>query len=90
VGRDSSVGIATCYGLDGPEIESRWEVKFSTPVQTGSEAYPTSYTMGNGYFLGVKRTGRGVDHPPRSSAEVKERVELHLYSLFGLSWSVIV
>jgi len=22
--RDSSVGIATCYGLDGPGIESRW------------------------------------------------------------------
>ena len=24
VGRDSSVGIATCYGLGGPGIESRW------------------------------------------------------------------
>jgi hypothetical protein len=24
VGRDSSVGIATGYGLDGPGIESRW------------------------------------------------------------------
>jgi hypothetical protein len=24
-GRDSSVGIATGYGLDGPGIESRWE-----------------------------------------------------------------
>jgi len=23
-GRDSSVGIATCYGLEGPGIESRW------------------------------------------------------------------
>ena len=23
-GRDSSVGIATRYGLDGPGIESRW------------------------------------------------------------------
>jgi len=23
-GPGSSVGIATCYGLDGPEIESRW------------------------------------------------------------------
>jgi len=22
--RDSSVGIATAYGLDGPRIESRW------------------------------------------------------------------
>ena len=38
-------------------------------------------------FPGVQRPGRGVGHPPRSSAEVKERVELYLYS-FGLLWSV--
>ena len=30
--------------------------------------------------------GRGVDHPPSSSAEVKERVDLHLYSPSGPSW----
>ena len=24
----SAVGIATCYGLDGPGIESRWEQDF--------------------------------------------------------------
>jgi len=38
----------------------------------------------NGYrvFLEGKALGRGVDHPPPSSAEVKERVELNLYSLF--------
>ena len=40
----SSVGIATRYGLDGPEIESLWEVRFSLPVQTGPEAHPVSYT----------------------------------------------
>jgi hypothetical protein len=28
VGRDSSVGIATGYGMDGPGIESRWERDF--------------------------------------------------------------
>jgi hypothetical protein len=33
--------------------------------------------MGTGSFPGVKRPGRGVDHPPQSSAEVKERVELY-------------
>jgi len=36
--------------------------------------------MGTGSFPGVKRPGHGVDHPPQSSAEVKERVELYLYS----------
>ena len=28
--RDSSVGIATRYGLDGPGIESRWGKNFYT------------------------------------------------------------
>jgi len=40
--------------------------------------------MGTGVFPGVKRPGRGVDHPPPSSAEVKERVELYLFSPLGL------
>jgi len=45
--------------------------------------------MGTGSFAGLKRLGRGVDHPPPSSAEVKERVEIHLYSPSGSSWPVI-
>jgi hypothetical protein len=36
--------------------------------------------MGTGAFPGVKRPGRGVKNPPRSSAEVKKGVELYLYS----------
>ena len=31
VGRGSAVGIATRYGLDGPEIESRWVRVFPHP-----------------------------------------------------------
>jgi hypothetical protein len=31
VGRHSSVGIATRYGLDGPGIESRWVRDFPHP-----------------------------------------------------------
>ena len=45
--------------------------------------------MGTGSFQGVKRPGRGVDHPPQSSAEVKGRVELYLYSTSGPSWPVL-
>jgi hypothetical protein len=89
VGRDSAVGTETRYGLDGPGIESRWGARFSAPVQTGPGAHPASYTMGTGSFPGVKWPGRGVDHPPPSSAEVKERVELYLYSTSGLLWPVI-
>ena len=80
MGGDSSVSIATGHGLDGPGIESRWGSRFSAPVQTGPGAHPASCTMGTGSFPGVNRPGRDVDHPSPSSAEVKERVELYLYS----------
>jgi hypothetical protein len=62
---------------------------FSAPVQTGPGVHPAAYTMGTGFFPGVKRPGRGVDHPSTSNAEVKERVELHFYSPSGLSWPVL-
>ena len=57
VGRDSSVGIATSYGLDGPGIEFRWEVRFPASIQTGSEAHPASYTLGTGSLPGGKAAG---------------------------------
>ena len=85
VGRDSSVGIATRYGLNSPGIESRWEARFSVPVQTGPGAHPASCTMGTGSFPGVKQPGRGVDYLPQSIVEVKERVELYPYSPSGHS-----
>ena len=57
VGRDSAVGIATRYGLDGPGIESRWGARFSAAVQTGPGAYPASCTMGNGSHSRGKAAG---------------------------------
>jgi hypothetical protein len=89
VGRDSSVGIATRYGLDGPGIESRCGARYSAPVQTNRGTHPASYKMGTGSFPGVKRPGLGVDHPPPSSADVKDRVQLYLYSPSGPSWSIL-
>ena len=57
---------------------------------SGTSVERTSYTMGTGSLSrGVKRPGRGVDHPPLSCAEVKERVELYLFSPSGLSWPVL-
>ena len=58
------------------------EVRFSAPVQTGCEVHPASCTMYTESFPGVKRPGRSVDHPPPCSAEVKERVQLYVYSPF--------
>ena len=60
--------------------------RFSTPVQNGPVAYLASYTVGTGSFPGVKRPGVAFT---KHSAEVKERVELYLYSPSGPSWPVL-
>ena len=88
-GRDSSVGIATRYGLDGPGIESRWGARFSAPVQTGPGAHPASCIMGTGSFPGVKRPVRGADHPPPPKRRGHERVGLYLYSPSGPSCPIM-
>ena len=76
------LGIATGYELDGPGIESQYETRFSSPVQTGPGARPTS--CGYRAFPGGKeRPGRDADHSPPSSAVGHERVELYLYSPYG-------
>ena len=80
VGQDRSVGIETRYRLEGRGDRMSVGGRFSAPVKTGPVASPASYRLGSEKFLGVKRSGRGVDHPPPSSAEVKERVELHFCS----------
>ena len=88
VDRDSIVGIATRYGLDGPCIESRWGCDF--PHYPDWPWGPSSF-LWNGYWVlpRVKWLGRGIDHPPPSSADVKERVQLYLYSPSGPLWPVI-
>ena len=89
LGRESSVGIATRYGLDGSgdRIPVRGEI--SAPVQTGPGAHPDPYTMGTGPFPGVKRPGRGADHPLPSKRQGHERVGLYLYSPSGPQLPVI-
>ena len=89
-GRNSSVGIATRYGLDGPgdRILVRGEILRTRPDRPWG---PTSLLY-SGYRVfprGVKLPRRGVDHPPQSSAEAKERVRLYIYSPSGPSWPVL-
>ena len=86
--RDSSVGTATRYGLDGPGIESLWGRYFPHPSRPalGPTHLPIQWVPG--LYRVVKPPERGVDHPPTPSSEVKEGVELYI-STFGTSWPFI-
>jgi len=44
--------------------------------------------MVTGSFPALKRLDRGVDHPPPTSADVRERVERY-FSPFGPSWPAL-
>jgi len=65
-------GLATMLraGRSGDRIPVG--ARFSTPVRTGPGAHPASYTICTGSFPRVKLPGRGADHPPLSSTEVKK------------------
>jgi len=45
------------------------------------EPHPELYTVGTwSLSRGVKRPGCGVEHQPRSGREVKEKVELYMFT----------
>jgi hypothetical protein len=74
--RDSAVGIATGYGLDGRGVGIRVPVGariFSSPRRPDGFWGPPSL-LSNGYrelSVGVKRPGREADHSPLTTADVK-------------------
>jgi hypothetical protein len=87
MGQNSSVGIATRYGLDGSGIESRWGEIFCT---SPDRPWGPPILLYNGYlvFPGYKVAGVWRWLPTPSSDEVKQRVQLYLYSPSGLSWPI--
>ena len=70
-------------------IESRWERDFPHPSRPALGPTQPPIQRITGLSWGVKRQKRGVDHPPPSSAEAEERVELYLYSPSGPSRPVL-
>jgi len=63
--------------------------RYSAPIQTGPGAHPASYRKGTGSFPAVKRPGRGIEHAPTFCTDVKESIELYIYSPSGSLWPVL-
>jgi hypothetical protein len=73
LGRDSAVGLATRYGLNGPGMNSKWgRDSCICPDRPWS---PPSLLYNEYQVV--------VDRPHPSSAEVKQRVEPYRYSSSG-------
>ena len=83
MGPESSVGIATRHGLDGPGIESRWRRDFPHLSRPAPEPTQPPVQWVPGLFARAEEAEAWHYHQIPSSAEVKERVELYLYSLSG-------
>jgi hypothetical protein len=56
-------------------------LRFCAPLSLLWNRYPVS-------FPGVKRPDRGLDNPLPSSTEVKEKVELCIFSPYRPSWQI--
>ena len=69
---ESSVGIATRYGMYGPGIESRWGRDF--PLPSRPALWPTQPPIQwvPGLSPGVKRPGCDTDHPPHLAPRLKK------------------
>jgi len=81
MGRDSSVG---------KRIATGWTVRGSNPGGGGGEIFHTHPDRPWGrVFPGCKVAEAWRWSPTPSSAEVKERVELYIYSPSGPSWTVL-
>jgi hypothetical protein len=88
-GWDGVVSVATCCGLVSLGIES-WRGQDFLHLSRLALGPPASLTVGTRCLSpGVKWPVRSIDHPPQSSAKVKERVERYCFSSSGPSWPVL-
>jgi hypothetical protein len=88
VGRQSSVSIATCYGMDGPGSNPGRDKIFLNGQNWHCGLASLLKNWCRVPFPAVKRPGRGVDHPTPTNSEAKERVQLYVYSTSTPSWPV--
>jgi hypothetical protein len=83
-GRDSSVGIASRYGLDGQGMESRWGRDFPHPSRPslGPTQLPIQWVLG---LFRAKRQWRGFDHPPHLAPRLKKNRAIPLLPIWALA-----
>jgi hypothetical protein len=89
MGWDSVHVITTYYGLDGPGIESWWgrDVPHPSRLALGPTQPPIRWVLG--LFPECEAAGAWHSSPTPSTAEVKGRVELYLYSPSESSWAIL-
>ena len=75
----SVVVIATPYGLGGQGIESWWGWCFLHPFRPALRPTPPPKQRVR-FFPRGRAVRRGANHPTPSIAQVKERVELYIFS----------
>jgi len=73
VGRDSLVGLATCYGDRTPPGG-----EISLVAQFGLETHPAFRIMRSGSFLAVKRPERGANHVSHCKTSLRMGCRLRL------------
>ena len=87
--RNHCTRFATIWRLGVGTPAWAWDVLSSIPIQTDFGAHPTVHWVPE-HLLGGKAVGAWRSPPtPPPNAEVKERVELYLYSTSAPSWHVI-
>jgi len=64
LGRASVVGVATRYGLDGPEMESRWGWDIAHPFRTALRSTQLPVKLVPDLFPGSKAAGAWLWPPP--------------------------
>ena len=83
VGRDSSAGIATRYGLDGQGIESRWGRDIPHPSRPALGPTQPPVLWVPGLSLGEKRPGMALTTHPHLAPKLKKEQSYTSTPLLG-------
>ena len=83
-GRDSSVGTATRYGLDGPGIDSRWRWEFPHPSRQALGPTQPPIRWIPGVFPGGKAAGVALTTHPHLAPGLKKQHRLVYHHVSAL------